>query len=115
MARLFFITRFNNVLLDVGADTGVDVEDVVADKPDEVGEVGHSRLVDDEAQHRLLLSAIHVERQRPDCDAYHALWVVEELDGLRVEREVVGVLRKSGGNRLYPKKDSFSYLIILLN
>ena len=38
--------------LGVVPDAGVDVEDVVADEPDQVGEVGHRRHVPDELQHR---------------------------------------------------------------
>ncbi len=79
-------------LLCVVPDTGVDVQDVVADEPDQVGEVWDGRLVDDEAQHGLLLRAVHVEGEGADGDAHHRLRVVEELDGLRVQREVVRVL-----------------------
>ena len=40
----------------------------------------------------LVLDLVHVEAERSDGDPHHALAVVEELDRLRVEREVVVVL-----------------------
>ena len=40
----------------------------------------------------LLQYLVYVEGERPHGNAHHALAVVEELDGLRVQREVVGVL-----------------------
>ena len=39
-----------------------------------------------------LLYPVDVERQRPHRDPHHRLRMVEELDGLRVQREVIGVL-----------------------
>ena len=80
-------------LLSVVPDASVDLQDVVADEPDEVGEVRHRRLVDHELEHRVLLHAVNVQGQGPDGDSNHRLAVVEELDGLRVQREVVGVLK----------------------
>jgi hypothetical protein len=35
-------------LLSIVANASVDLQDVVADEPDQVGEVGHGSLVDDE-------------------------------------------------------------------
>ena len=40
-------------LLSIVADAGVDLEDVVADEPDQVGKVGHGCLVDDEPKDKL--------------------------------------------------------------
>ena len=73
-------------------DTVVNLEDVVPDEPDQVGEVGGGRLVRHELQHPLVLNLVHVEAEGPDRYPDHALAVVEELDGLGVEGEVVIML-----------------------
>ena len=73
---------------------------MVSDEPDEVAEVGHGRLVDDKLEHGLVVDPVDVEGQGPDGDPDHALAVVEELDRLRVQREVVGVLRWAKKNTL---------------
>lgn len=39
-----------------------------------------------------LLTFVHIERDRPDCDPDHALWVVEKLNGLRVQGKIISVL-----------------------
>ena len=70
----------------------VDLENVVADEPDQVGEIGSSCLVRDKLQHGLVLHSVHVEGEGPDSNPDHALAMVEELDGLCVQGEVVGVL-----------------------
>ena len=38
------------------------------------------------------LTFVNIESESPDCDAHHALRMVEELDGLSVEREVPQML-----------------------
>ena len=38
------------------------------------------------------LTFVNVESESPNCDAYHTLSVVEELDGLSVEGEVPQML-----------------------
>ena len=81
-------------LLCVIANASVDLQDVVTNEPHEVGKVRHRRLVDDELEHGLLLDAVDVQGQGAHGDPHHALAVVEKLDGLRVQREVVRVLRK---------------------
>ena len=68
---------------------------MISDEPDQVGKVGDGRLVDDEAKHGLLLDTVDVEREGSDGDPDHALAVVEELDGLGIEREIVGVLEQN--------------------
>lgn len=83
----------NRSLLCVVAHACVNVQDVVADEPDEVGEVWHGRLVDDEAEHGVLVHAVHVQGQCAHGDAHHGLGVVEELDRLRVQGKVIGVLQ----------------------
>ena len=80
-------------LLSIIADTSVDLQDVVANEPDKVGKVGDGGLVNDELEHGLVLDAVDVEGEGPDGNPDHALAVIEELDGLRVEGEVVGVLK----------------------
>ena len=99
--------------LDVVPDARVHVEDVVADEPDEVGEVWHGRLVDDELEHALLVDAVDVEGERAHGDAHHALAVVEELDRLRVEREVVRVLKRNASKvglfRPWTRKRGLNY------
>ncbi len=52
------INKNKNNLLSIVANACVDLEDVVADEPDEVGEVGHGCLVDHELQHGLLQQTI---------------------------------------------------------
>ena len=79
--------------LGVVPHAGVDVEDVVADEPHEVGKVWHGRLVDDELEHGFFVDAVDVEGERPHGDPNHRLRVVEELNRLGVEGKVVGVLQ----------------------
>lgn len=79
-------------LLSIVANAGVQLQNVVADEPDEVGEVGRGRLVLDELEHGRVLHSVDVESERAHCDAHHALAVLEELDGFRVQGEVVRVL-----------------------
>ena len=50
--------------------------------------------IHDWPEHGLILNLVDVESERPDRDAHHALAVVEELDGLGVQGEVIGVLKK---------------------
>lgn len=38
------------------------------------------------------LTFIHIECDSPDCDPDHALWVVEKLNGLRVQGKIISVL-----------------------
>jgi len=58
MSQLYFKLHFNQKhlinLLCIVTNACVDLEDVIADEPDQVGEVGHGRLVDHELQHGLL-------------------------------------------------------------
>ena len=49
--------------------------------------------IDDLLEHGVFLDSIDVEGQSPDGDSNHGLTVVEELDGLRVQGKVVGVLK----------------------
>ena len=79
--------------LSVIANAGIDVQDVIAYKPDQVGEIRYSRLVDHELNHGLLFDLVHVQSQRPHRDPDHAFAVIEKFDGLGVEREVVGMLQ----------------------
>lgn len=72
---------------------------MIADEPDEVGEVRSGGLVDDELEHGLLFDTVDVESEGPDGDANHALAVVEELDRLRVQRKVVRVLERGNVNK----------------
>lgn len=86
------VTFHKHHLLGVVAYTSIHVQDMISDEPDQVGEIWHSRLVNDELQHGLLFRSVHVEGQGSNRDADHALAMVEELDGFRVEGEIVGVL-----------------------
>lgn len=38
------------------------------------------------------LTFIHIECDRPDRDPDHALWMVEKLNGLRVQGKIISVL-----------------------
>lgn len=69
---------------------------MVADEPDKIGEVGDGRLVYDEFEHGVLVDAVDVEGKGSDSDPDHALAVVEEFDGLRVQGKVVRVLEMKG-------------------
>ena len=72
----------------------VNVQNVIADEPDQVGEVGYGGLVYDEAEHGVVFNLVDVEGERAHGYPHHALRVVEELDGLGVQGEVIGVLKK---------------------
>ena len=65
---------------------------MVANEPYQAGKVGAGRLVDNEPQHGLVFHFVNVESQGPNCNSYHRLTVMEELNGLGVEGEVVCVL-----------------------
>ena len=99
------------LVVRVVPNTVVNLQDVVPDEPDQVGEVRSRRLICHKLKHPettkgvrskltnqnlsfspLILHLVHVEAERPDRDPHHALAVVEELDGLGVEREVIIVL-----------------------
>lgn len=41
---------------------------------------------------RALLTFVHIECDSPDRDPDHALWVVEKLNGLRVQGKIISVL-----------------------
>ena len=101
----------------------VQLDDVVADEPDQVGEVGCGRLAADVLQHGRVVhcgrdgrgvqgshtgwahggedlrTLVDVEGEGSDRDAHHALTVVEELDGLCVEGKVPQVLQRVGNSR----------------
>ena len=80
-------------LLGVPLDTCVDVQYLVTDEPHQVGEIWHGCLVDDKLEHGLLLDAVNVQGEGAHRHPHHTLRVVEELDRLRVEGEVVGMLQ----------------------
>lgn len=65
---------------------------MIANEPDEVGEVGRGRLVLDELEHGRVLHSVDIQSERAHCNAHHALAVLEELYGFRVQGEVVCVL-----------------------
>jgi len=95
MVEVFCDKVFESVegfMIGVSADAGVDFEDVRADEPDEVREVGSSGFINDEFKHGGVVHFVDVEGKSSNCDPDHALAVVEEFDGFCVEREVVGVL-----------------------
>ena len=77
------------------SDTGINFQDMVPDEPDQVGKVRDSGFVDNEPQHGLVLHFVHIESQGPHGDSHHRLTVVEELDGFRIQREIVGVLQRN--------------------
>ena len=68
---------------------------MVPDEPDQVGKVRDSGFVDNEPQHGLVLHFVHIQSQGPHGDSHHRLTVVEELDGFRIQREIVGVLQRN--------------------
>lgn len=39
-----------------------------------------------------VLTFVHIESDSPDCNPDHALWVVEKLNGLRVQGKIISVL-----------------------
>lgn len=41
---------------------------------------------------RALLTFVHIECDSPDRNPDHALWVVEKLNGLRVQGKIISVL-----------------------
>ena len=49
-------------LLGIIPHASVNFQDVVANEPDQVGEVGNGRLVDNKPQHGLVVHFVHVER-----------------------------------------------------
>lgn len=65
---------------------------MVTNEPDKIREVWSSGTVSYELHHRLVVNTVHIESEGAHCNANHALRVVEELDGLRVQWEVIGVL-----------------------
>lgn len=71
--------------------TIIQLQDVFTDEPDQVAEVRGCGSVADELEHAGVLHAIHVQRNGPDRDAYHRFRMIEELDGLCVQGEIVGV------------------------
>ena len=77
------------------SDTGINFQDMVPDEPDQVGKVRDSGFVDNEPQHGLVLHFVHIESQGSHGDSHHRLTVVEELDGFRIQREIVGVLQRN--------------------
>lgn len=78
--------------LHITSHAVLQLQDVVADEPHQVGEVRGGGPVSDELQHGLVVDAVHVEGQCPHRYPDHGLGVVEELDGFGVQRKVVGVL-----------------------
>lgn len=78
--------------LRVVAHARVQLQDVLANEPHQIAEVRRRRLVAYELQHAAVVHLVHVQRDRAHRDAHHRLRVVEELDRLRVQRKVIGVL-----------------------
>ena len=76
--------------------TRVHLKDVIADEPHQIGEVGHGGLSVYESLHGEVVDLVHVQGYRTHRYTHHVLRVVEELDSLRVEGEVVGMLEGRG-------------------
>ena len=87
-----FVVMTEN-LLCIGADTCINFQDMVPNEPDQVGKVGDGGFVDNEPQHGLIFHFVNIETQGPHRDSHHRFTVVKELDGFRVQREIVGVLQ----------------------
>jgi hypothetical protein len=65
---------------------------IIADEPDEIGEIGSRCPVQDEILHLAIVDAVHIECDDTDRDPDHRFFVVEKLDGLRIEWKVVQML-----------------------
>ena len=76
-------------VIGIVPDAVINLQDVVANKPDEVREVRCSRLVGDKLQHSVVLHFVYVKRESPDGYPDHAFAVIEELNGLSIQREIV--------------------------
>jgi len=76
-------------VIGIVPDAVINLQDVVANKPDEVREVRSSRLVGDKLQHSIVLHFVYVKRESPDGYPDHAFAVIEELNGLSIQREIV--------------------------
>ena len=50
--------------------------------------------VQDKESNRANLTFKNIKSDRPDRNAHHGFWVVEELDGFSVESKVIGVLAR---------------------
>lgn len=64
---------------------------MLSDEPDQVAKVRCGRFVPYKLEHVRVLNFVHIQRDRANRDPNHRLRMVEELDGLRIEREVVRV------------------------
>ena len=59
------------------------------------------------------LTFIDIEGDGSDCDADHALRMIEELDGFCVQREIIGMLKEyDEGYKRYKQKNHQSTIII---
>lgn len=67
---------------------------MISNEPYEIAEVRRGSSVSDEGEHRGVFDAIYVQRQRANRYADHAFGVIEKLYGLRVQWEIVGVLKQ---------------------
>ena len=67
---------------------------MVANEPYQVGKVGYGCLVDNEPQHGLIVHFVDVKSKRSHRNTNHRLAVMEEFDGLRVQREIICVLKR---------------------
>ena len=76
--------KLNNYSLCIIANTGVQLQDVVANEPYQIRKVGRGCLITDKFEHRFVLHPIHIECQRSHSDAHHTFWMVEEFDCLSI-------------------------------
>lgn len=88
---LFVVLTEN--LLCIVADTCINFQDMVPNEPDQVGKVRDGGFVDNEPQHGLIFHFVNIETQGPHRNSHHRFTVVKELDGFRIQREIVGVLQ----------------------
>ena len=68
---------------------GVELEDFSAKVQGEKGRVVGFRARHQVVLHGWVRHAVHVEGDGAHCDAHHALFVAEQLDGFTVQRKLV--------------------------
>lgn len=85
------LLKQQNNLLSIVTNASVQFQNVLPDEPDQVAKVRRGRLVPYKLEHVRVLNFVHIQRDRANRDPNHRLRMVKELDGLRIEREVIGV------------------------
>lgn len=90
VARQKYIIKHS---LGVVSHASVQLDDVIANKPNQIAEIRCSCPVPDEREHGGILNAINVQCQRSHGNTHHSLGMVEELYCFRVKGKIVCMLK----------------------